>query len=109
MQNPVQNIVKGCTRPKTLKLNGQSPTSFLKDREIRRMIGHKKNGSGSSAHKNLERHLLSVTFVSLMVYRVFCIIAAVSQDKVKYSDENEVVLLLGERHYESLFFQSTIL
>ena len=62
------------------------------------MIGHKKTGSGSSAHKNLERHLLSVTFVSLMVYRVFCIIAAVSQDKVKYSDENEIVLLLGERH-----------
>ena len=63
------------------------------------MIGHKKTGSGSSAHKNLERHLLSVTFVSLMVYRVFCIIAAVSQNKVKYPDQNEGVLLVGERHY----------
>ena len=59
------------------------------------MIGP-KTGSGGSAHKNLERHLLSVTFVSLMVYRVFCIIAAVSQDNVERKDEDEIILLLGE-------------
>ena len=59
------------------------------------MIG-RKSGSGGSAHKNLERHLLSVTFVSLMVYRVFCIIAAVSQDNVQQQDEDAIVLLLGE-------------
>ena len=75
----------------------QSSASFLKDREIRMMIGRKKTGSGGSAHKNLERHLLSITFVSLMVYRVFCIIAAVSQDTVQDPDHDGIALLLGER------------
>lgn len=54
------------------------------------------NESSKTVHRNLERHLLSVTFIALMVYRVFCIIAAVMQENVDSEDQDEYVLLVGE-------------
>ena len=59
--------------------------------------GHMMKKDDSTVHKNLDRHLLSVTFVSLMAYRVFCIIAAIVQHDLPAPEgEHEYVLLFGE-------------
>ena len=71
----------------------------LQDVEIRRLRTGRQFTTGVPTYRILERHLLSVCFISLVAYRAFCIIAAVSQDETAPpSDPNqkdELILLLG--------------
>ena len=78
----------------------------LQDVEIRRLRSGRQFTTGVPAYKILERHLLSVCFISLVAYRAFCVIAAVSQDETAPpSDSNqrdELILLLGNYGHHKL-------
>ena len=71
----------------------------LQDVEIRRLRTGRQFTSGVPAYRVLERHLLSVCFISLVAYRAFCVIAAVSQDETTPPSnpyqKDELILLLG--------------
>ena len=73
--------------------------TFFQDTEFRCQVHGDKHPS-HSIQRQLERHLLSITCITVMVYRAFCIIASAGQGQTNGTpnepEQDEYILLAGK-------------